>query len=646
MLPKLPDKRFPAILILSALGFVANWYKLELFFNVDFIFGSIFVLLASARFGVLSGIATGIIAGSCTWLLWQHPWALVIGITEVVVVGLILRRRAISLLAADTLYWLCFGAPLVWLLYHHVMDIPAQSSLLIVLKQSLNGICNAVTAQLILLVIRAHRAEPGQLPRFRQILSTVMVSLVLFTGMAALVTDLRDVMKRQLHELINNVEHTSIIAAKFISATRQKQQGTAEDLDLIRIFLKALAGQHAMQITIVNRQGQVIVSTNRDQATMSQPEFRNEESRRVGVNVIQWIPQMPPGNSIMQRWKSSRFVAEQHLGDDLPWKIVVEASPNVLLNTLASESILDMSLLLSIFLLSSLVVAMMNRMFLKPLYDLQKITGEISNMIPANQNISWPASRLFELDDLGANFRKMVTRLNDVFSQQENTFRQLALETEKQQQLKLQMLQIRDQVERDERGRISRDLHDSLGQSLQAVKLNLQIMKTRCNNNCDYDGYIIDDAISEIGATSEELRDIVAMLKPPVLEEQNLSEALGWMAERLSKRSGVNIRILSSSEPDLLGEELKSGLFRICQEALTNALRHGEPTDIEINISSIDNSLTLTVSDNGSGFDPYSCFPGSGIAIMKERTALLGGTFKLKSYNGKGTGIVIEVALP
>jgi signal transduction histidine kinase len=157
---------------------------------------------------------------------------------------------------------------------------------------------------------------------------------------------------------------------------------------------------------------------------------------------------------------------------------------------------------------------------------------------------------------------------------------------------------------------------------------------------------MIDDAISEIGTASEELRDIVSMLRPPILANQNLSEALEGMADRLSKRSMVNIQIINKDVPNEMTEELKTGLFRICQEALSNALRHGNPTNVEINIFSNDKLLSLTIQDNGSGFDPYSCCPGSGLGIMRERASLLGGIFKLKSYPGRGTGIAIDVALP
>lgn len=746
--------------LLGLLGFAGNCFKLELFFNVDFIFGTIFVLLATARYGAIPGIVTSLMAGSCTWLLWHHPWALIICVAEAAVVGIIIRRRTVSLLAADTLFWLCCGTPLVWLFYHHIMGIPGQLSLLIVLKQSLNGISNAVLAQVILLALQSYHAESDQLPRFRQINFTVMVSLVLSIGMTVLVTDLRGIMKRQLQDLVDNAEHTSLIASTSIYATLQQQlqsvialaqlvgdpsgKSTDElqklvtlvnlvvpayhkmgildrtsrtiaynppidenghsnvgvdfsdryfipilkenlkpyipdivmgrlgnnipraimlapiivngqyggfcvgviDLDMIQNLLKTQAGSHSMHITLVDRKEQVVTSTRSDLKTMSHFEFGDGEKRQVRPGVIQWIPRMPPGSSVMERWRHSGIIAERQLDKELPWKIVVEMSPVKLMEILTNKSIFDMSLLLAVFLLSALIAAVLSRIFLKPLENLQKIAEELPGLIPdIPPKTRWPVSRMFELDSLTTNFRKMAAMLADKFIQLESTYRELAQETEKHRQLELQIEQIREQVEQDERRRISRDLHDGLGQSLQAVKLNLQIMKTRCNKGCGYDGQMIDDAIFEIGATSEELRDIIAMLRPPVPADRSLSEALEWLADRLSRRSGVNIKIIRKDVPEELTEELKSGLFRICQEALSNALRHGNPTAVEVNISCSGNRLSLTVHDDGCGFDPYSCSSGFGIGIMKERASLMGGVFKLKSYPGQGTGIDLEVTL-
>lgn len=642
-----PYTRISVILLLSLLGFAVNRFKLELFFDVDFIFGSIFVILAAARFGTIPGIATAIVAGSSTWLLWHHPWALVIGVAEAATVGLLMRRRTMSLLAADSFFWFCCGAPLVWFFYHHLMAVPGQSSVLIIIKQSLNGISNAVVAQLILLGIQSLQAKSGQLPRFRQIVFTAMISLVLATGMVALVLDLREIMKRQLQELAENAEHTSRIAVAVVNAAFQQQQRSAMagSTAVFQDLLKALAGNHCMQITLVDSAGRIVASAGNGIETMSSLTYGGGEKRQIRPDVVQWIPPQTPGINLLQRWRNSVFISERSFGNDPAWKVIVVVSLVELLDTLMEESIFDMSLLLALFLVSALITFMLSRMFLKPLEELQEITEGFSATSGDQPEKQWPVSRVFELDALSADFRKMVVILNDRFNKQQSTYRELIGETEKRQALEVQMKYLRNQIEIDERSRISRDLHDSLGQTLQTAKLNLQIMKARCRLDSGCGSSMIENVIMEISSASEELRDIVTMLRPPVLAGQNLPDALSWLADRLARRSGVDIHVVSRNLPELFPEELKTGLFRICQEALSNALKHGNPAVVEITIACAGNTLSLSIHDNGSGYSPLSANSGSGIGIMKERALLLGGTLEIVSLPDNGTSINVEVAL-
>lgn len=101
-------------LLLGLLGFAGNWFKFELFFNVDFLFGSLFVMLALVRFGAVAGIIAGVIASSCTFLLWNHPWAIIIMTAEAVFVAWRLRAGKRDCLTADIIFWLGIGLPLAY----------------------------------------------------------------------------------------------------------------------------------------------------------------------------------------------------------------------------------------------------------------------------------------------------------------------------------------------------------------------------------------------------------------------------------------------------------------------------------------------------------------------------------------------------
>ena len=121
-----------ALLIVA--GMAGNWFTFTLFFNVDLIFGSIFALLALQLLGWRRGVVAAFFIGSVTWVIWNHPWAMFIQSAEVAVTAWLMQRKKLSLVLADALYWLLVGVPLVWLFYWLVMQIPMESTVLIMLK--------------------------------------------------------------------------------------------------------------------------------------------------------------------------------------------------------------------------------------------------------------------------------------------------------------------------------------------------------------------------------------------------------------------------------------------------------------------------------------------------------------------------------
>ncbi|MCD8552631.1 ATP-binding protein [Seleniivibrio sp.] len=135
------------IIFLSAAGYLGNIFKFEIFFNVDFLFGSIAVMYAIKRYGKL-GIIPAIIASLYTYTLWNHPYAIIIFTAEAAFVAFT-RRREEDIIILDLIYWLTFGAGMVFFFYHYVMGLPTESSQIVILKQSINGITNALCGSLI-----------------------------------------------------------------------------------------------------------------------------------------------------------------------------------------------------------------------------------------------------------------------------------------------------------------------------------------------------------------------------------------------------------------------------------------------------------------------------------------------------------------
>jgi hypothetical protein len=117
------QQALPFLLALILVGVAGNHFRFTLFFNIDFLFGSIFALLALQFYGLRRGVIAAALISAYTIILWNHPYACIIQTAEVAVVGWLFPRRKIGLVLADTLFWLCLGMPLVYLFYHGIMDV-------------------------------------------------------------------------------------------------------------------------------------------------------------------------------------------------------------------------------------------------------------------------------------------------------------------------------------------------------------------------------------------------------------------------------------------------------------------------------------------------------------------------------------------
>ena len=137
------------ILALIAAGLAGNYFKYPIFLNVDFLFGSIFAMLVLQFFGLGRGIVAAALIATVTYVLWNHPYAILIMTAEVAMVGGLVSRFKIGLVLADALYWLLVGMPLVYLFYHGVMNVPFGNTTIVMTKQAVNGIANALLARLI-----------------------------------------------------------------------------------------------------------------------------------------------------------------------------------------------------------------------------------------------------------------------------------------------------------------------------------------------------------------------------------------------------------------------------------------------------------------------------------------------------------------
>ncbi len=199
-------------------------------------------------------------------------------------------------------------------------------------------------------------------------------------------------------------------------------------------------------------------------------------------------------------------------------------------------------------------------------------------------------------------------------------------------------------VQEAERRRLARELHDDFGQQLAALKLNLATLSRQlcATENQHY----VTDSLEIVTHTLERLRNVALDLRPSVLDDLGLAAALHGYARRQAERAGCKIAVWDQLSP--LSSEIETAAFRIVQEAVNNAIRHGAAPIIVVIAEVCKQVLWLTIRDDGCGFDPLtiaaSGHTGLGLSSMRERTELLNGRFRLASRPGRG--VVIEVTIP
>jgi signal transduction histidine kinase len=224
---------------------------------------------------------------------------------------------------------------------------------------------------------------------------------------------------------------------------------------------------------------------------------------------------------------------------------------------------------------------------------------------------------------------------------------QLALEASEQQ---LRKFSSRLQsAQEEERKRIARDLHDSIGQSLMVVKLNVEkAIKSIPTGDCNEEMVAgrLQSLIPLIQSCVEETRRICSGLRPHMLDDIGVIATIGWFCRNFH-HSFPNLLIRRNIEvaEDQIPERLKIVIFRILQEALSNTTKYSRASLVNITLTQKEGRLDLNISDNGVGFNLNAVLIGNnggggmGLTGMRERTELSGGRFKIESTKGKGTSI-------
>jgi len=201
------------------------------------------------------------------------------------------------------------------------------------------------------------------------------------------------------------------------------------------------------------------------------------------------------------------------------------------------------------------------------------------------------------------------------------------------------------QVQEQERGRISRELHDDLGQSLAALKLTMRQIARSFSNHHNPMTEDLENALAQLDSLIDKIRRISRNLSPAVLEDFGLETALKSLFRDFSATEELKISIDMEKVSPFLSKTSQIAIYRIFQEALTNICKHAAATEVSVHISRQNGHIHFLVTDNGQGFDlaaTKTILPGErglGLASMEERVHMLNGVSEIRSRLGHGTQV-------
>lgn len=210
---------------------------------------------------------------------------------------------------------------------------------------------------------------------------------------------------------------------------------------------------------------------------------------------------------------------------------------------------------------------------------------------------------------------------------------------EKNHQLK-ELSRHLQQVREEERKFLAREVHDELGQLASAVKMDIDWLdvKLSAQNDVLYTNRI-KHAASTASLMISTIRKIASDLRPGMLDELGLNASLEWKCNKFTSATGINCTFQSTVDDTKLESHVKTELFRICQESLTNVMRHANASEVSVSFTHQDNQIELLITDDGKGFDIDKKTRTLGLIGMRERCLSINGKLTISSTLGKGTSI-------
>ena len=202
-------------------------------------------------------------------------------------------------------------------------------------------------------------------------------------------------------------------------------------------------------------------------------------------------------------------------------------------------------------------------------------------------------------------------------------------------------------IREEERSNIAREIHDDLGQTLTALKMDIKWIKKEVDLSNKPVQNKIDIMSDMIDSTIQRIQRLASELRPGILDDLGLPAAIEWLTEEIKKRTEIIFELTISPEDISLKEDLSINIFRIVQETLTNIIRHSKATNVKIKIEIVNNELNINIKDNGVGIakEKINDINSLGLTGIRERARYWNGTVDIKGKKNSGTEVLVKLQL-
>lgn len=391
-------------LLLSFLGLAGNAAAVHLFFLADFIFGSVAGMAAVALLGIRWGVLVAALSSLYTLVLWGHPYAVIIFTAETALVGYFYNRRGSNLALADLLFWGTLGVPMVFVFYHGIMDIPFGSSLLIALKQALNGVFNALLASGILLIVafccKNRYFQRANLEfRYASVQLSVLLGVILLAGGLPVVLEARDDRFTEQRKLLDKM-----VLLTDLADFEPNQGGAGFTLDAAR----RLIGWE--DVTIYR------TTTPPTPVPLVVQDARTSRSWQVLGSGVPELRLLEPFSETknLKRWRASIYRYQRQINNS-GW-LVVEYPAAPLIDTLALQTTQRLGFLGALLTVGFVLSLLLSHGLGRPLIRLKTVAKDMVEQLAKQQKPQFPDNPITEYQEVTDTLRHVSEQLIDNFA--------------------------------------------------------------------------------------------------------------------------------------------------------------------------------------------------------------------------------------